>query len=50
VLIVAILGILFLLIFLGAPVFLAMIAASLVHWVDLGRDSFNDCALRICGR
>ncbi|MDN3523178.1 TRAP transporter large permease [Halomonas ramblicola] len=37
--IVLLLGILFFLIFLGAPVFLAMIFASLVHWVDVGRDS-----------
>lgn len=37
--VVTILGLLFLLIFLGAPVFLAMTIASLVHWYDLGRDS-----------
>lgn len=34
----AVLGILFLIIFLGGPVFLAMLSASLVHWLDLGRD------------
>lgn len=37
--IVLLLGILFALIFLGAPVFLSMVLASLVHWVDAGRDS-----------
>lgn len=37
--VVVILGLLFLLIFLGTPVFLAMTVASLVHWYDLGRDS-----------
>jgi len=39
VIVVVILGLLFLLIFLGTPVFLAMTVASLVHWYDLGRDS-----------
>lgn len=34
----AVLGILFLIIFLGGPVFLAMFSASLVHWLDIGRD------------
>lgn len=34
----AVLGILLLLIFLGGPVFLAMFSASLVHWLDIGRD------------
>lgn len=34
----AVLGILLLIIFLGGPVFLAMFSASLVHWLDIGRD------------
>lgn len=38
-LIIVLLGILFLLIFMGAPVFLSMALASLVHWFDVGRDS-----------
>ncbi len=38
-LVLTVLGILFLLIFLGAPVFLAMVMASLVHWIETGRDT-----------
>ncbi|WP_127144617.1 TRAP transporter large permease [Pelagibacterium montanilacus] len=38
-LVLPILGVLFLLIFVGAPVFLAMSVASLIHWLDVGRDS-----------
>ncbi|MFN4170695.1 MAG: TRAP transporter large permease [Pseudorhodobacter sp.] len=37
--VLAVLGVLFLIIFLGGPVFLAMLSASLVHWIDTGRDS-----------
>ncbi|HUP49721.1 MAG TPA: TRAP transporter large permease subunit, partial [Thermoanaerobaculia bacterium] len=36
---VPILLVLFALIFLGAPIFLAMSAASLIHWIESGRDS-----------